>query len=196
MFDILKKMEGFKPVKIKCPYVNVPLNVSHWDYLLICWKSILLMSWKFFFLYCAITGRILLFQIPNYELKYTKKKCKKKSTFPVVKWCALTAAAAAKLHQSCPTLCNPIDGSPLGSPTPGILQARILEWVPFPSPMHKSEKWKWSHSVVPDLATPWTVAYQAPPSVEFSRQEYWSGLPFPSPGDTPNPGMKPRTPAL
>ena len=74
----------------------------------------------------------------------------KKSTFPVVKWCALTAAAAAKLHQSCPTLCNPIDGSPLGSPTPGILQARILEWVPFPSPMHKSEKWKWSRSVVSD----------------------------------------------
>ena len=46
------------------------------------------------------------------------------------------------------------------------------------------------------FATPWTVAYQAPPSMGFSRQEYWSGLPFPSPGDPPNPGIKPGSPAL
>ena len=46
------------------------------------------------------------------------------------------------------------------------------------------------------FVTPWTVSYQAPPSMEFSRQEYWSGLPFPSPGDLPNPGIKPRSPAL
>ena len=46
------------------------------------------------------------------------------------------------------------------------------------------------------FATPWTVAYQAPLSMEFSRQEYWSGLPFPSPGDLPDPGIKPRSPAL
>ena len=46
------------------------------------------------------------------------------------------------------------------------------------------------------FATPWTVAYQAPPSMEFSRQEYWSGLPFPSPGDLPNPGIQPGSPAL
>jgi len=46
------------------------------------------------------------------------------------------------------------------------------------------------------FATVWTVAYQAPQSMEFSRQEYWSGLPFPSPGDLPNPGIKPRSPAL
>ena len=59
-----------------------------------------------------------------------------------------TAAAAAKSLQSCPTLCDPIDGSPPGSPTPGILQARTLEWVPFPSPMHESEKWKGSRSVL------------------------------------------------
>ena len=45
-------------------------------------------------------------------------------------------------------------------------------------------------------ATPWTVAHQAPPSMEFSRQEYWSGLPFPSPGDLPNPGIEPRSPVL
>ena len=46
------------------------------------------------------------------------------------------------------------------------------------------------------FATPWTVAYQAPPSMGFSRQEYWSELPFPSPGDLPNPGIEPRSPAF
>ena len=60
------------------------------------------------------------------------------------------AAAAAKSLQSCPTLCDPIDGSPPGSPVPGILQARALEWVPSPSPMHESEKWKWTRSFVSD----------------------------------------------
>ena len=55
---------------------------------------------------------------------------------------------------------------------------------------------KWSRSVVSDSATPWTVAYQAPPSLGFSRQEYWSGLPFPSPGDLPNPGIEPGSPSL
>ena len=53
-----------------------------------------------------------------------------------------------------------------------------------------------SFSRVRLFVTPWTVAYQAPQSVEFSRQEYWSGLPFPSPGDLPNPGIEPRSPAL
>ena len=46
------------------------------------------------------------------------------------------------------------------------------------------------------FVTPWSVAYQAPPSLEFSRQEYWTGLPFPSPGDLPDPGIEPRSPAL
>ena len=64
------------------------------------------------------------------------------------------AAAAAKSLQSCPTLCNPIDGSPPGSPVPGILQARTLSGLPFPSPMQESEKWKWSRSVVPDSLRP------------------------------------------
>ena len=59
-----------------------------------------------------------------------------------------TLPAAAKSLQSCPTLCDPIGGSPSGSPVPGILQARTLDWVPFPSPMCESEKWKWSCSVV------------------------------------------------
>ena len=76
---------------------------------------------------------------------------------------ALTvAAAAAKSRQSCPTLCNPIDGRPPGFPVPGILQARTLEWVAIPSPMHESEKWKWSRSVVPDSSD--TVDYSPPGS--------------------------------
>ena len=58
--------------------------------------------------------------------------------------------AAAAAIQSCPTLCDPIDGSPPGSPVPGILQARTLEWVAMPSPMHESEKGKGSHSVASD----------------------------------------------
>ena len=91
------------------------------------------------------------------------------------------AAAAAKSLQSCPTLCDPIDGSPPGSPVPGILQARTLEWVAISF----SNAWKWkvkvkSLSHVWLLATPRTAAYQAPPSMGFSRQEYWSGLPLPS----------------
>jgi len=94
------------------------------------------------------------------------------------------AAAAAKLHQSCPTLCNPIDGSPPGSSVPGILQARTLEWVAISF----SNAWKWkvkvkSLSRIRLSATPWTVAHQAPPSMGFSWQEYWSGLPLPSPSE-------------
>ena len=85
-------------------------------------------------------------------------------------------AAAAKSLQSCPTLCDPIDGSPPGSPVPGILQARTLEWVAISF----SSAWKWSCSVVSDSVTPWTAAYQASPSMGFSRQEYWSGVPLPS----------------
>ena len=99
------------------------------------------------------------------------------------------ATAAAKSLQSCPTLCDPIDGSPPGSPVPGILQARTLEWVATSF----SNAWKWkvkvkSLSRVQLSTTPWTAAHQAPPSMGFPRQEYWSGLPFPSPGDFPNPG--------
>ena len=94
----------------------------------------------------------------------------------------LVFTAAAKSLQSCPTLCDPIDGSPPGSPVPGILQARTLEWVA----VSFSNAWKWkvkvkSLSCVRLLATPWTTAYQAPPSTGFSRQEYWSGVPLPSP---------------
>ena len=91
-------------------------------------------------------------------------------------------AAAAKSLQSCPTLCDPIDCSPPGSPVPGILQARVLEWVAISF----SSAWKWkvkvkSLSRARLLATPWTAAHQAPPSMGFSRQEYWSRVPLPSP---------------
>ena len=92
------------------------------------------------------------------------------------------AAAAAKALQLCPTLCDPIDASPPGSPVPGILQARTLEWVAISF----SNAWKWkvkvkSLSCVWLLTTPWTAAYQAPLPMGFSRQEYWSGVLLPSP---------------
>ena len=102
-----------------------------------------------------------------------------KDTFIRLK--CFTAAATAKSLQSCPTLCDPIDGGPSGSTVPGILQARTLEWVAISF----SNAWKWkvkvkSLSHVRLLVTPWTAAYQAPPSMGFSRQEYWSGVPLPS----------------
>ena len=92
----------------------------------------------------------------------------------------------AKSPQSCLTLCDPRDGSPPGSPVPEILQARTLEWVTISF----SNAWKWKVKVkllsrVRLLATPWTAAYQAPPSMGFSRQEYWSGVPLPSPKGRP-----------
>ena len=88
----------------------------------------------------------------------------------------------AKSLQSCPTLCDPTDGRPPGSPIPGILQARTLEWVVISF----SNAWKWKVKVkllsrVRLLETPWTTAYQAPPSMGFSRQEYSSRVPLPSP---------------
>ena len=90
--------------------------------------------------------------------------------------------ASAKSLQSCPTLCDPVDGSPPGSAIPGILQAITLEWVAisFSNAWKRKVKGKYL-SRVWLFATPWTEAYQAPPSMGFSRQEYWSGLPSPSP---------------
>ena len=101
--------------------------------------------------------------------------------WPSLLFCA-AATAAAKSLQLCLTLCDRIEGSPWGSPVPGILQVRTLEWIAISF----SNAWKWkvkvkSLSRVWLLATPWTAAYQAPPSMGFSRQEYWSGVPLPSP---------------
>ena len=100
-----------------------------------------------------------------------------------IKWFHIyeVPAAAAKSLQSCLTLCDPIDSSPPGSSVPGILQARTLEWVAI----SLSNAWKWKVKVkllsrARLLATPWIAAYQAPPSMGFSRQEYWRGVPLPS----------------
>ena len=92
------------------------------------------------------------------------------------------AAAAGKSLQSCPTLCDPIDGSPPGSPVPGILQAKntgvgchfLLQCMKVKSESEVAQ-------LCLTLATPWTAAYQAPQSMGFSRQKYWSGVPLPSP---------------
>ena len=115
---------------------------------------------------------------------WNRKKRKKKMSI-----CSLNLrdkarclATTTKSLQSCPTLCYPTDSSPPGSPIPGILQARTLEWVAISF----SNAWKWkvkvnSLSHVWLFATLCIAAYQAPPSMGFSRQEYWSGLPLPSP---------------
>ena len=93
--------------------------------------------------------------------------------------CNLLAAKSLQLYL---TLCDPIDGSPPGSPVPGILQARTLEWVAISF----SNAWKWkvkvkSLSRVQPSVTAWTAAFQAPPSMRLSRQENRSGVPLPSP---------------
>ena len=93
-----------------------------------------------------------------------------------------TSAAAAKSSQLCPTLCDPTDSSPPGSPVPGNLQERTLESVAIS--FSNAAKWKVkvkSLSHVQLLETSWTAAHQAPPSMGFARQEYWSGVPLPSP---------------
>ena len=86
------------------------------------------------------------------------------SRFSRVRLCATPYMAA---HQAPPSL--------------GISRQEHWSGLPFPSPVHESEKWKWSRSVV--SATPWTAAFQIPPSMGFSRQEHWSGVPLPSPID-------------
>ena len=113
---------------------------------------------------------------------YTFKELLKRKKVYMTDHIGPAAATTAKLLQSCLTLCIPIDGSPPGSPVPGILQARTLEWVAISF----SNTWTWkvkvkSLSRVWLFATTWTAAYQAPPPMGFSRQEYWSGVPLPSP---------------
>ena len=110
--------------------------------------------------------------------------CLHMSFFPVFTWASKssssykdTSCQESKSLQSCPTLCDPIDSSPPSSPVPEILQARTLEWVAISF----SNAWKWkvkvkSLSRIRLFATPWTAAYQAPPSMGFSRQEYYLAL--------------------
>ena len=121
---------------------------------------------------CAITGKNTEYHQSMNERDSWSLKCQQRHSKGQA-----AAATAAKLLQLCPTLCDPIDRSPPSSPVPGILQARILEWVAISF----SSAWKWkvkvkSLSRARLLATPWTAAYQDPPSMGFSRQEYWSGL--------------------
>ena len=127
-------------------------------------------------IYCGISTLIstvvITVCIPTNSLKW----------FPFHHFLPAAAAAAAKLLQLWPNLCDPIDESPPGSPVPGILQARTLEWVAIA--FSNSGKWKVkvkSLSRVRLFVTPWTVANQAPLSIGFPKQEYWSGVPFPSP---------------
>ena len=106
-----------------------------------------------------------------------------------LEWVAISFSNAcmhAKSLQSCLTLCDPMDSSPPGSPVPGILQARILEWAAI----------SLSDLIAKSRLTLWIMALQASLSKGFSRQEYWSGLPFPSPGNLPNPGIQLGSPAL
>ena len=134
------------------------------------------------------------FTFLNYGLRFLPTRPDKMETVPIHRTmrqahsnnyemtCNRFLSTAAKSLQLCLTLCDPIDGNPPGSPIPGILQAKILEWVAISF----SNAWKWkvkvkSLSRVRLLATPWTTAYQAPLSMEFSRQEYQSGVPLPSP---------------
>ena len=125
-------------------------------------------------------------QEPDQPLNFTKKATEHKQEQWLAQldrisiWAA--AAAAAKSLQLCLTLCDPKGSDPPGSPVPGILQARTLQWVAISF----SNAWKWKVKVkllsgVWLLATPWTAAYQARPSMGFSRQEYWNGVPLPSP---------------
>ena len=116
-----------------------------------------------------------IYKIGEHFEKYTSDKRL------IYKWYKELIAAAALIRFNRVQLCNPRDGSPPGSPVPGILQARTLEWVAvsFSNAWKCKVKVKWlSH--VRLFPTPWTAAYQAPPPMRFSRQEYWSGLPLPS----------------
>ena len=125
----------------------------------------------------ALEGRLDCQGSPKHVTFYFAFQC-----FCGVIFCPFYFIHSAKSLQLCPTLCDPVDRSPPGSPVPGILQARTLEWVAISF----SIAWKW---IVKEkslcrawlLATPWSAAYQAPLSMGFSRQEYWSGLPLPSP---------------
>ena len=117
------------------------------------------------------------------NLKYVHAPVTRKSTYWAlcIQGLMVHAAAADKSLQSCLILCDPVDGSPPGSLIPGILHTGTLEWIVISF----SNAWKWkvkvkSLSHVRLFEIPWTAAYQSPPSMGFSRQEYWSGLPLPS----------------
>ena len=166
--------EPSTPVDLPPPYATVmpsPLCQECHCFLILFWTSLLSRS-------CQVQLSIFRFLSPQELLSALHHSL----SFTQDLTSLAASAAAAKSLQSCPTLCDTIDSSPLGSSVPGILQARTLEWVAISF----SNAWKWkvkvkSFSCARLLVTPWTAAYQAPPSMGFSRQEYWSGLTLPSP---------------
>ena len=181
--------EGLKWTNL-CLSLNLPLNCCN-----IWLVPPIISEWNKIFDICSFFVSVTVIITPSFKTHigaswftatlFTMTKRWKQPNYPstderIKMWHA--AAAAAKSLQSCPTLCEPRDGSPPGSPVPGILQARTLEWVAIS--FSNARKWKVkvkSFSRLWLLATPWTAAYQAPLSVGFARQEYWSGLPLPSP---------------
>ena len=138
-------------------------------------------------IYSWINNKVLLYSTGNYIqyslINHNEKEYEKEYVYTHTHiYITESLCCTAKSLQSCPTLCDPIDGSPPGSPVPGVLQARTLERVAISF----SNAWKWkvkvkSLSRVRLFMIPWTAAYQAPPSMGFSRQEYWSRVPLPSP---------------
>ena len=150
-------------IKILCKiWITLKLNINVLHFLQHIWFTEKLSRWYKVFLYT--------FTLPHHG-----------RVSPIINIFTATAAAAAaaKSLQLCPTLCDPY-GSPPGSPVPGILQARTLEWVAIS--FFNAWKWKVKVKLVSHVwpsATPWTAAFQAPPSRGFSRQEYWSGVPLP-----------------
>ena len=146
------------------------------DVIDLSWSQIIFYKWWSFKHFSGISGMKfnshMNLQLPSISVQM----------YVITHPAAAAAAAAAKSLQSYPTLCDSIDGSPPGSPVPGILQARTLEWVAISF----SNAWKWkvkvkSLSLVRLLVTPRTAAHQASPSMGFSRQENRSGVPLPSP---------------
>ena len=104
---------------------------------------------------------------------------------------SMKVKSESEVAQSCPTLCNPMDWSPSASSIHGIFPGKSTG-VGYHCLLLEVK----SLSHVQLFATPWTVAYYGPPSMGFSRQEYWSGVPFPSPEDLLDPGIESRSPVL
>ena len=186
--SILLGTKGYSLLFIRCMWGNQVLSrilsaqTSFWSKLPQVWHEISYWTINSYPSNFCPSGTIYtsLRIVSKKEIKIIYYPLRKKKNW----WLSLApaAATATKSLQPCPTLWDPIDGSPSGSPVPGILQARTLEWVAISF----SNAWKWKVKVkllsrIRPLATPRTAAHQAPLSMVFSRQEYWSGVPLPSP---------------